>query len=508
VAPGSSPPDASPNNTISVLNIATMTWTQLTIDISAASSSGLNLIGHSTAVSPVNSKEIFIFGGRRSDENNSNNNNNSSSYSSARSSSAPPPTATLWTLNIDTATLTETPLRLPKDLSNLPEARLNQLFLRRYEEPVALKPPPPAPEEIKSVTGNSQSGGRKGKSSRRAPALPVKRPKLQPHAVLTLFGGSRLYSSGFCGGMFHELFFVPLEKKESGWGAATAGESISGENDLQSLDRDKDRGDMDTPAPVSHRYSTMSAGGASVSSFSGAGTGLGAPPRRMSSLQMMMESQAEEEEDVFHLLNIKENSVTKLSSPKRGVGAHYFAVKTQLSRSRSTFSRPGSGIPVSALPDIRGTAASSPSRRPISAPSALFHEQTRATASAIATDATATGAWESHDSSHNHTATSAGESSSQLSRRQQQEFNREKIKTMSEELCPLIKGLSLHEARQVFQRLHPSVADSMQDPWTAPAPLHASTSAPLLHQSSFNPSLSHLTAYSSRVLSHSAAHHH
>jgi hypothetical protein len=435
-----------------------MTWTQLTVDISAASSCGLNLIGHSTAVSPVNPTEIFIFGGRRSDENSNTN------HPPIPSRLSTPPVATLWTLNIETATLVEAPLRLPKDLSNLPEARLNQLFLRRNEEPVALKPPPPVTEESKSGTG-SHTQGRKGKSSRRAPALPVKRPKLQPHAVLTLFGGSKLYSSGFCGGMFHEIFFVPLEKKESSWGsvaaemAAAGNDSVAEEVDLQSL---PDR-DMDTRA--SHRFSTMSAVSAAGSTI----------PRRMSSLQIMMESQSDPEE-IFHMMNIKENSVTKLSSPKRGVGAHYFAVKTQLSRSRSTFSRPGSGIPANTLPDIRGIA-SSPSRRPISAPSTLFHDQPRVAG------------WENHPTPA--APSTSGESPTQLSRRQD---SREKIKTMSEELCPLVKGLSLHEARQVFQRLHPSTAAPIQDPWTAPAPLHASSSAPLLHQTSFNPSLSHLTS--------------
>jgi hypothetical protein len=436
--PASSSLDPTANNSIALLNIATMTWTQPLIDLSASSTSGLNLIGHSIAQSPVNPQEVFIFGGRRSDEH----------PAPARLKHASPPTAALWTLNLDTLTLSEAALKLTKDQSNLPEARLNQLFLRRHEEAVALKPPVP---DDKSLNGSGGGGGagRKGKSSRRAPTLPVKRPKLQPHAVLTLFGGSKLYSSGFCSGSLHEIFFVPIEKKESSWAAAIAAselslsgnDSVLGEGEGQSLHEM-----MEQHPGGSARYSTMSIASAAS--------------RRMSAIQMAVESQSSDAEEIFHMMNIKENSVTKLSSPKRGVGAHYFAMKTQLSRSRSTFSRPGSSqhpVPASAgLPELRG-AHSSPSRRPISAPSILT-EQTRS------------------DREGGESPPPISESTSPLLKRHDP---MERIKTLSSELSPLVKGLSVHDARQIFQRLHTPPSASL----SFTLPLSSSSSAPTLHSS-------------------------
>lgn len=413
-----SPPEPAYNNTIFLLNLSTMTWTQMVIDISMVSNSGLNLVGHSIALSPVHPKEIFIFGGRRSDE-------NSSSRSPVPSKFSNPPTATLWTLNLEHATLCETPLKFPKDFSNLPEARLNQLFIRRSEQMVPLK--------THVVEDKSLTNGKKGKSSRRAPPLPVKRPKLLPHAVLTLFGGSKLYSSGFCSGMLHEIFFVPVDKKESSW--ATPPPEIA-----ELVD---DGNSCHGGESVSHRYSTMSVTSQAT--------------RRMSSMQMMVENQSDSDE-IFHMMNIKEESDTKRFSPKRGIGAHYFAMKTQLSRSRSTFSRAGN---VNNLPELRSTTnnLSSPSRRPISAPSTLFHEHSRM----------------DNEPKDPHGAFPTSESPTH----HKQLNSSEKIKTYSEELCPLIKGLSVHEARHLFHKLHPppSAASSSSSVLTS------STSAPFLHTS-------------------------
>jgi hypothetical protein len=431
----------SANNTIAILNISTMTWTQPVVDLSATSSAGLNLIGHSIALSPVNPQEIFIFGGRKSDE---------SPTPTTRSKQAAPPTATLWTLNLDTLALSEAALKCPADLTDLPEARLNQLFIRRQDEMVALKPPVPDDKSLGGGPGNGGTG-RKGKSSRRAPTLPVKRPKLQPHAVLTLFGGSKLYSSGFCSGGLHEIFFIPIEKKESSWATAiAASDSLCGSDSLLGDGDGLSLQEMEPSTSGNARFSTMSI--ASVAS------------RRMSAIQMVIENQTDTDE-IFHMMNIKENSVTKLSSPKRGVGAHYFAMKTQLSRSRSTFSRPGSSqyaaVSSAGLPELRGTV-SSPSRRPISAPSAISDRNDRegetlpASASSLA-------------------AGPSPESTSPLLRRH---GSTERIKAFSSELSPLVKGLSVHDARQIFQRLH-----SPSPGLSCTLPLSSSSSAPTLHSS-------------------------
>ena len=60
-------------NKISVLNLATMCWTHVTVDNtsdfnSGHSISGLKIVGHSMLLSPFNNNEVLIFGGRCVDE--------------------------------------------------------------------------------------------------------------------------------------------------------------------------------------------------------------------------------------------------------------------------------------------------------------------------------------------------------------------------------------------------------------------------------------------------------
>lgn len=441
-----------------------MSWNQVVIDIkseiSLGKSGGLNLIGHSLVPSPIDPKELYIFGGRKSDENitsstlNSNNN--------FRNSRATTASSFIFVLNLDTLILSELPIsNLSNDTLNLPEPRLNQLFVRRSEQLIQFKPP--VVEEKPSA--------KKGKGSRRAPPLPVKRPKLQPHPIITLFGGSKLYSSGFCSGTMYDLYFVPIEKKESNW--------------VEQVEAMTETPEQETKKDIDDNMSSRLTISTTAS-------------RKMSAMQLVVETQSDPNE-IFHMLNIKENSSTKLLSPKRGIGAQYFTLKTHLSRSRSTFSRPGTsnGNNLSMSLNIPGGSSSSgnigiggnnsnlmmgnnSSSRLTSPPSPVLPDiRTRRPASAPSTSLFTTSKNdltnlnETSNFPLNSTSFDEGietnsppDSPSQI-RKHIDPI--EKIKSMSTELCPLVKGMSVHEARLLFNQMHPLYSSA-----SVPANLHHS----------------------------------
>jgi hypothetical protein len=374
-----------------MLNLMTMTWTQVSIDISHPCQGmrpyGLNLIGHSLALSPFDKKEIYIFGGRATDEAN---------QVKGKGSLFVP--AMLLTLNVETMRVTEVPIRNPPGDISTPESRIDQVFVRVSDEMVALRP---ALVEEKAPL-------RKGKNNRRAPVIPVKRIKLLPHPIIRLYGGSKLYSSGFCSGVLYDLYFVPVEKKN-------LTEMMEEQSAQEATHRTQSQ-------PISLEAPTG---------------------RRMSSLEMSLASQCEGNE-VFHMLNLKDDSTTKLLSPKRGLGGQYFTVKTSLSCSRSTFSRPGTALAASgssstlswnpsspSLPDVSRAQLSS--RRPVSAPSPLL------------SDLEAGGTIGSEYEKQNGTTPSRKPALS----------DRARIKQYSSSLSPLTKGLTVHDARFVFNKLYP-----------------------------------------------------
>ena len=253
----------------------------------------------------------------------------------------------------------------------------------------------------------------------------------------------------------YDLYFVPIEKKESNWVEQVEEATETPENEAK-----KDFDDI-----ISSRLTVSSTAS-----------------RKMSSMQLVVETQSDPNE-IFHMLNIKENSSTKLLSPKRGIGAQYFTLKTHLSRSRSTFSRPGTsngnagfglsqcsstglisgnfnGIgnsnscstssnrinnspPSPVLPDIR-------TRRPASAPSTSLFTTSKGELSNL------------NDSMNFPLKSISNEDELETntppdspSQRRNHINPIEKIKIMSNELCPLVKGMSVHEARVIFNQLHP-----------------------------------------------------
>mmetsp|Transcript_26284 Transcript_26284/g.38966 ORF Transcript_26284/g.38966 Transcript_26284/m.38966 type:complete len:688 (+) Transcript_26284:108-2171(+) len=387
-------------NSISILNLATMCWSHMKVDNTSefppgCGVAGINLIGHSITLSPLNSKELYIFGGRRTDE--------VGMYSYSKNEFVP---ATLLKLNLETMKLSEVEVANSySDETDVPEARINQVCVLTIDNPIQLQA-----IEVEDKTTQQ----RKGIVSRRVPTFPPKRAQLYPHAVLRLYGGTKLYCPGFCSGTMYELMFVPVEKKEN-----SRTEVFGTESESRAPSREGSRYKRNGPTTAPRG-------------------------RKKSTLELELESKNDSSTgEIFHMLNLKEDSSTALLSPKRGLHGQYFQLKTCLSRSRSTFIRPDTArSPV--LPDLN-RSRSPRQRRPASAPSTsvLMSDDSIMGSTLTGGEADAT-----------ESVSSAAESlmsAKQLVEKQR----REKIKQMSNVLSPITKGMPVHDARCVFNELFP-----------------------------------------------------
>jgi hypothetical protein len=386
------------SGTVSVLDLTSFHWQSLPVDCSSLppgfSGRGLNLVGHSIVPSPLEKEEIYIFGGRRNDER---------AFQMRRSEHIP---ANLLSLNTTTMKLTVVPVtNAVGDTTNVPEARLNQTCQMILSERVPLS------EEA----ADEKPPARKGKNNRRPPFMPVKRPPLVPHPMVRIYGGSKLYEAGFCPGQMYDLFFIPLEKKDIL--SRMESSSISRQNE----DNSSVQNSLDNITNV--RPLTV---------------------RKQSTMEIAIAAQNESGcGEVFHMLNLKDDSTVRLLSPTRGVSGQYFMLKTSLSRSRSTFSRPGSSRePSPHLPEVA-------SKRPVSAPMMNSMSMTSLN------DASALDGRVGDMDTLSGSPSFPSEGSSSLTQKSRVKLERERIKQMGSTLSPVTRGLTVHDARDVFNKIYP-----------------------------------------------------
>ena len=372
-----------------MLSLATFTWTTVSVDSSSIppgySEKGLNLIGHSVVPSPLDKDEIYIFGGRRNDE---------KGYGVPRKEEHVP--ANLLSLHLGTMKLSIVAVSSPNnDIKSFPEARVNHICLSLLSRTV----------QFADEKTEEKPPVRKGKAARRAPVIPEKRPPLVPHPVLRVYGGSKLYSPGFCTGTIYDLYFIPAEKKDM-------------LSRMESSTR-RTEDDRSQQGNVDFRYPST---------------------RKMSSIEIAIAQQNESGTgEMFHMLNLKPDSQMRLLSPTRGVSGRYFQLKTSLSRSRSTFSRPGTRPLSPQLPEVHLGAG-----RPVSAPIGVSLSMA------------------SVDNSLGDTASDKDSVKSGLppaqavmSKRALARMEREHYRQMGMALSPLTKGMTYVDARAVFNELYP-----------------------------------------------------
>lgn len=387
------------NNTVAVLDLTTFQWQSVPVDVTSLppgfSGRGLNLIGHSIVPSPLNKDEIYIFGGRRNDEKVAN--------MGRRNEHIP---ANLLSLNLANMKLCLVPVANPPgDVANIPEARLNQTCQMILKERV----------QLSEDKNEEKSAPRKGKTNRRPPFIPVKKPPLVPHPMVRIYGGSKLYEPGFCSGHMYDLYFVPLEKRDLMSRMESSSATRQNEDNMSvqsSLDN------ISSARPMIRKQSTMEI---AIAAQNESGCG-----------------------EVFHMLNLKDDSTVRLLSPTRGVDGQYFTLKTSLSRSRSTFTRPGTArTSVLQLPEV-----SASNRRPASAPAMNSLSMTSVLESSSAMEGTG-------DQDTLNGGSSLVSNGTALTKKSKAKLERERIKQMSSVLSPVIKGLTVHDARDMFKQLYP-----------------------------------------------------
>jgi hypothetical protein len=409
--------DAGDNNNaiISVLNVTTFQWSFLNIDCIPydldSPSPMLNLTGHSAMENPLNVREILIFGGRAVE----NGNTHYADYVGMEDD-ASFVAANLFTLNIDECTLKQIEVKNePDDTVNVPEARLNHICQRNIEGHIVLN------------YNREEAKSKKVKNGRRVFDITAKKKQIVSQPVTLVYGGFKANSPGFCDCSVHELFFVPnpnKKKKDDSEIKFAASEENSTSNSVGNKDDAShvsklslETFDFDDRSSVERPLRSLY----ESDSRSGSAAGLRA-------------------------LKLKPDCSTQLLSPKRGVDGHYFDLKSSLSHSKSTF------IPSSSK--VLKSPESDPPPHPSSSMDPLAHKGSGSPAGA---GAGAGGGGEDDEVSVGGESASAASSASSALSAQRMLFMsaREIMRTRTHEIAPKTKGMTVHNARSVYNRLYP-----------------------------------------------------
>ena len=136
-------------------------------------------------------------------------------------------------------------------------------------------------------------------------------PDEQP--LIRIYGGSKLYDSGFCNGDIYDLYFIPKqntenESKSDELSEHSSVDELSSINSQTFLTNHLHDSDDESNITEDGQRSTRRA---SINDRSG----MNGP----------------------HRLHLKENSSVRLLAPKSGIEGKYFLLKTELSNSKSTF---------------------------------------------------------------------------------------------------------------------------------------------------------------------------
>ena len=356
-------------------------------------------------VNPLNVREILIFGGRTLENNNMHpadylGNQDDTSFVAAN----------LFTLNIDECTLKQIDTKNdPDDTVNVPEARLNHICQRNIEGHIVLN-------------YNREEAKSKKKNGRRIFDITAKKKEIVGQAVTLVFGGFKANSPGFCDCSMFELYFVPnltrKKKEEPDIKFAAPEEKSASVLTFQQDDNTSyisklsvETFDMDERS--SAERTTMFDRSRSI----------------------MLENDSCSSLASSKALKLKPDCSTQLLSPKRGVDGHYFDLKSALSFSKSSF------IPSSSKAQKYPESESH-------APSVLDPLSHKGGGSGGEDDEDMKGGGESvHTVSSNATVLSA--------ERMHFMSAREIMKTRMMEIAPKTKGMTVHNARSVYNRLYP-----------------------------------------------------
>ena len=384
------------DNVVSVLNVTTFQWSSLYIDCIPNKLDGLhptlNLTGHTAMLNPLKVHEILIFGGRTSE----NGNNHYTDFFDFADDSGFV-AANLYTLNVDECTLKHVVTKNnPDDRVNVPEARSNHICARNIDGHIVLNH---SREDAKS---------KKMKNGRRIFDITAKKKEIVGQPVTLVFGGYKANSPGFCDCSVHELYFVPYTKQKKK--AVQPEIKILSQDDNTPASSIKDDGshisklsidtfDVDTRSSTdmpSKLYDGDSFCNGSLSS---------------------------------RALRLKPDCSTQLLSPKRGVDGHYFDLKSSLSYSKSSF--------------VPSNSRASKTPESESLPSTLDPIPHK-------------GTFGSEEIEENGDDTSRSHCSSVLTPERMMFMTAKEImKTRTNEIAPRTKGMTVHNARAVFNKMYP-----------------------------------------------------
>lgn len=143
--------------------------------------------------------------------------------------------------------------------------------------------------------------------------------------MIRLYGGSKLYSSGYCRGDVYDLFFIPSVPSESAKRLTDLSPStVEEEQSSVPTQTAVTVGTSFSSSPLLHRHHSISSispsldGGSDDESLA---SGVSSRDRGTG----------------YHRLQLKEDSTIRLLAPKTGIEGKYFLLKTELSHSKSTF---------------------------------------------------------------------------------------------------------------------------------------------------------------------------
>lgn len=390
------------SNTISVLNVTTLQWSFLNIDCIPfdldSPSPVLNLTGHSAMGNPLNVREILIFGGRAVEQENA-----CLDYLGTQDESAFVP-AILCTLNIDECTLKKIEVKNDSDDTvNVPEARLNHICERNIEGHIVLN------------YNREEAKSKKAKNGRRVFDMSAKKKLIVEQPVALVYGGSKANSTGFCDCSVHELVFVPDHN----------------------IRKKKDDADIKFTA---HEDSSASAAmsGDDASFVSRLSFETFSMDERRSCTEKNLRSLYDNDSSVtssMRALRLKPDCSTQLLSPKRGVDGHYFDLKSSLSHSKSTF------VPSSSR--VLKTPESDPTHPSLDP---LTHKNNPSSLIGSA------GAGDEVDAMDDK---SLSNGSALTVERMHFMSAKEIMKTRTHEVAPRTKGMTMHSARSVYNKLYP-----------------------------------------------------
>jgi hypothetical protein len=308
--------------------------------------------------------------------------------------------ANLFTLNIDDCTLKRVDVKNDAyDSANVPEARLNHMCQRYIDGHIVLN------------YNREDAKTKKMKNGRRIFDITAKKKEILAQPVTLVYGGFKANSPGFCDCSVYELRFIPDPNKKKA--------DIDGEVKFATPEENTNDSYVGFVDDASH-VSRLSL---EASEFDDRSNKI---ERGFRSFDY--ESQCSSTGSL-RALKLKSDSSTQLLSPKRGVDGRYFDIKSALSYSKSTF------IPSSSK--IKSSPECDQSSIDVLSKAEDEENDVKSLPSKGGTVLTA--------------------------ERMLFMSSKEIMKTRTKEIAPKTKGMTVHNARSVYNRLYrlPGLPSSM-----------------------------------------------